>query len=339
MSNYSYNLIEPLLVNSQIEGSRIYCTFRTPSGDIIESFGKLGRPNSIEGKVRKQLTRTATRSARRIATRSVRSVLGGGMFGRMGSQIVRSMVSTDNVGDGGVSYGSAEKQAGILAAFEKVADRFNLDENSGEWREAAPMPTSAPPAGRKKIKIGHRAAKKEPKYSYSSDAAIAGSLFENQLKKAPVENGYDKEITARILTELANADGKISREERNFLGEIIPTEIGTINQLLERDPVSQIECEEVSEPVKETIFMLAWTVALSDFSIDREEVELLSEYAEMLGLSTDKQEDLIRAAKYNMLENVIDTSTVRAELFDLATKLELSNDAAERCLIDLKKRN
>jgi uncharacterized tellurite resistance protein B-like protein len=339
MSNYTYNLIEPLLVNSQIEGSRIYCSFRTPSGEIIESFGKLSRPKSMEGKIRKQLTRTATRSARRIATRSVRSVLGGGMFGRMGSQIVRSMVSTDNISDGGVSYGSAEKQAGILAAFEKVADRFNLDENSGQWQEAAPMPGNSTPSRRKKIKIGHRGAKKEPKYSYSSDAAIAGSLFENQLKKAPIENNFDKEITARILTELANADGKISREEKSFLAEIIPPEIGTINELLERDPVSQIECEEVSEPVKETIFMLAWTVALSDFSIDPEEVEILSEYAEMLGLTEDRQEGLIRAAKYNMLENVIDRSTARAELFDLSTKLELSNDDAERCLIDLKKRN
>lgn len=339
MSNYSYNLIEPLLVNSQIEGSRIYCTFRTPNGDIIESFGKLSRPKSVEGKIRKQLTRTATRSARRIATRSVRSVLGGGMFGRMGSQIVRSMVSTDSIGDGGSSYGSAEKQAGIMAAFEKVADRFQLNENTGEWQEATSMLTSSTPAKRKKIKIGHRGAKKEPKYSYSSDASTAGSLFENQLSKAPVENSFDKEITARILVELANADGKVSREEKNFLGEIIPAELGTINDLLERDPVSQIECEEVSEPVKETIFMLAWTVALSDFSIEPEEVEILSEYAEMLGLRSDKQEDLIRAAKYNMLENVIDTSTVRAELFDLAKKLELSNDEAERCLIDLKKRN
>ena len=341
MSEYSYTLIEPLLTHSQTEGNRIYCSFRTPSGDIVEAFATMPRPSGVQGKIKEQLTKTAARSARRIAARSIRSVLGGGMFGRMGSQIARSVVTPENVGVS--AYGTAEKQAGIVAAFAKVSDRFRFDDVTGQWSDAVAMPKTT----RSKIKIGgnrltsaeRRAARAEKKAAEAAAAENKTALFDVQLADAPVESAYDKEITARILTELANADGRISREEKEFLKEIIPPELGTIESLLARDPVSRIECEEVSDKVKETIYMLAWTIALADFSVDPSETDILAEYADMFDLSSDRRDAMVKAAKFNMLEKSIDSGISRAELFELADKLEMSNDDAERCLIELKKRS
>ena len=163
-------------------------------------------------------------------------------------------------------------------------------------------------------------------------------MFERQLSAYPVTNKYDKEILSRMLVEVANVDGNISEEERSFMESFIPTEIGTINSLLRWDKLSEVECEEVSAPVKKTIYMLAWINAMVDYEIDPDEKTKLMEFAEMLGLSDSDTREMIKASKYYILENAFGEELNRSELFELADCLQLAHDEAERCLIQYKKR-
>lgn len=305
----TYKLIEPLIENSQVDGSTIYCQFRTPNGRIIESSARLRQSNSVTGKMQRKATRLVTNRARRSASRLTRSMLGGGLLGRLGSQLIRDAGSNENLGI--QKYSSEDKRIATLAAFQKVEEYFDFDRSSNNWK--APVTLSNKPKDRL-------------------------SLFEKQVKKTPVETHYDKEILARMLVELANADNNISKEEKEFLASLIGPEIGHLDDLLKKDPISQIECEEVDDKVKKTIYMMAWVMALIDLDLDPNEKEILMEYADMFDFSEDDKNELIRNAQFYMVENSINVSISRSDLYDLADKLELSHDDAERCLIDIKKR-
>ncbi len=309
MSTITYQQIEPLIVSATLDRNQMVCTFKTPSGKIIESKASVRRHNDVQSQVQNRIKQMGTMQARMAVSRTLNQVLGGGILGRTASMVVRSATTVDALG---IKYTESEKQDAVVEAFKKVEQFFEFDNNSNAWRENKQQTIS----------------KGDPNVSE----------FEKQLVHAPIKNRYDKEVLARLLVEVANADGTISAEEKAFMQDFLPSEFGSIDALLRKDPLSPVECSEVDYEVRKTIYMLAWINALVDYDLDREEKSMLLEFAQLFGFNDADTRETIRIAKYYLVENALAEDLTRNELFDLADRLELSHEEAERCQIRYKKR-
>ncbi|GAB4411164.1 MAG: hypothetical protein OHK0039_16080 [Bacteroidia bacterium] len=304
--NYTYEQIAPLLVEAEVEGSKMFCTFEVPgTGTLVESTASMRRMNTVQGQVTRIVTRSVSREARRMTSRLISNLLGSGFVGRT----ARSVVNASTRGDLIQHYTEDEKRTAIVDAFARVAGHFQLDAPAGRWQAPAVPP---PPRER--------------------------SAFEEHVHKFPPQSNYDKEILVRMLVELAQADGAMSDEERDFLASFVPPELGRAEDWLHADPLSPIECEEVSKPCKRTLYMIGRALTLIDFEPKASEEALLSEMATMLGLQARDIAEADSQARAYVLESVIDTQTSREELLDLGDRLGMSQDEALRCQIQLKKR-
>jgi hypothetical protein len=94
----------------------------------------------------------------------------------------------------------------------------------------------------------------------------------------------------------------------------------------------------VSKGVKETIFMLSCAVVHLDLEAGNTELNLLAQFAEMLGLSPDADTNLRRIAKFYVLEQYLEPDTTRNQMFEISSRLKLSDEDALRCQIQWKKR-
>lgn len=297
----TYNSIESLILDTQLEGSKMNCQFQPEgSSKIIESSASIRRQKSVKSQVTKTLTRGAKQQFRRTAVNMLRSIFGGGIVTRMASQTINTTTRNADIGAG---YTDEEKQEAIVTAFKKVSNQFYYDSAKGEW--TAPKNLSG---------------------------------FEKQLQEFPVKEQYDKEILARLLAEMANADGDISGEEKDFLHSLIGDEFGSIDDLLEQE-LSEMECEEVESGVNESVYMLAWTMALIDNDLDAEEAKKLEEYGTMFGLDAQQIADSAQKARFYALEDIIKSGASKAELIKAGENIGVSRRDAERCLIQYKKRN
>lgn len=293
----------------------MYCAFQHPHSDqVIESEASIKRLNTVKSQVSRVVKRNVSRELRRSTSRMLRSALGGGFLGRTASQIVRTSTRDNDFVKG---YSDEEKQQAILNAYVQVAHLFE------EKQQTAPV---ASPAVSKRSSGGSRRIS-----SKISD-------FEAQLQRFPLKESYDQEILARMLAELATADGDISPEEEDFLNSFLPPSLGSIDTYLNSEPLSPIECEEVSQKAKITMLMVCMALSIIDLDLNPDEESMINEYADMLGIAGKKADGAWQKAKYYILESHIDTETPRPEVFDIGAKIGLSQDDSLRCQIQLKKR-
>lgn len=307
--SYTYEQIEPLIVSEEVEGRNVFLEFALPGSDeIFETKANIKRAKDVGSKVKGRVTRMAANQARRATSRVVRGALGGGMLGRTGGMAF-NMAAREGVKSTQNGVSNKEIKEATVKAFLNVAGNFAYDPDTGEWFKATDPPPPPP---------------KSP--------------FEEQVNAHPIVDPHDKSVFARVMAELAYADGSIAKEESEFFTDIIPPDQPTLDKLAKADPVSRIEAQEVTQGVKATIYMMAWVIAGIDLDIDPVEEELLAEYADVFELAEPRREELTRFAKYFVLEQNIDTDIPREELFELAAKIKLSNDEAERCRIAFKRR-
>lgn len=292
----------------------MYCAFQHPNSDqVIESEASIKRLKTVKSQVTRAVKRNVSRELRRSTSRMLRSALGGGFLGRTASQIVRTSTRDNEFVKG---YSDEEKQEAILTAYQQVAHLF-------QEKQAAPV---ASPIETKRSSGGSRRVS-----SKISD-------FEAQLQRFPLKESYDQEILARMLAELATADGDISPEEEDFLNSFLPPSLGSIDTYLNSDPLSPVECEEVSQKAKITSLMVCMALSIIDLDLNPDEESMINEYADMLGIAGKKADGAWKKAKYYILESHIDAETPRPEVFDIGAKIGLSQDDALRCQIQLKKR-
>lgn len=300
-------MIEPLILFQETDGRNVYVEFALPgSQEVFESKASIKKGSGVGSKVKRRVVQVARTQARMVATRAIRGAVGGGFVGRMSTAAVQTASQEVRPGEGPTE---AEIQAAIVEAFKRVAGNFEFDEPSGEWRKASAPPPPPP---------------KSP--------------FEEQLATHPIADPHDKNVFARVMAELAYADGTISKEEAELFKNIIPPDQPSLDRLAKADPVSKIEAEEVTQGVKGTIYMFAWVIALIDLNMDPVEEELLMEYGDVFTLPDNRREDLIKFAKFYVMEQNIDPDEPREELFQIADKIKLSHDDAERCRIAYKRR-
>jgi hypothetical protein len=304
---FTYEMIEPLIVFQETDGRNVFVEFGLPgSQEVFESKASIKKGNDVGSKVKRRVAQVAKSQARNIATRAIRGAVGGGFVGRISTTAFQTASQEVKPGEGPTE---GEIQAAIVDAFTRVKDNFHYDEASGEWGKALIAPPPPP---------------KSP--------------FEEQMNNHPIADPHDKNVFARILAELAYSDGSVSKEEAEFFKNIIPPDQPSIDRLAKADPVSKVEAEEVTALVKATIYMVAWVIALIDLNIDPIEEELLMEYADVFGLHDQRREELIKHAKFFVIEQNIDPDEPRDELFAIADKIKLNHDDAERARIAYKRR-
>jgi hypothetical protein len=309
-----------LIVQEEVRGRSVYCTFRCPvSGLTINASAaiELNAGQQVADRAQKTLKRRMLSTARSAVSRTITGALGHNLLGQLGRDLTNtaSMEVTRKVAQS--SFTPAMRQAAVVAAFERVADRFVWDKAQRRWIAATASTESL-------------------------------TDFDRQAQAAPITQAYDLGILARMLTEIANADHKISAEEKMFLADLIPPALaGNVNELLQRPPLSAIELEETTAgPARETLLMLAWGMALTDEMLAFQEQTRLADFAAGLGIAPAREAELKGYAQSYVLDHFFAEAYAdgkydarrRQRALATATALGLTEAEAERADVRYRKR-
>lgn len=303
----TYNLIKPLIVDVEVQGQRVFVEFQQPdTGNFIEAQASVRRGNSVGSAVSRSVKRTAIQQARSSITRMVGSLFGGGFLGRTARAATSTATSEYARGQSQQANAPTERdiEEAVVAAFKTVRNQFHWDEKAGAWGKP-----KAPAAAREK------------------------TPFEAQIERHPIADRHDRKVFARILADLASADGVIQDEEVTFFQSLVPTDAGSIHDIIASEPVSKVDCEMVKDGVRDTIYMFSWAIVMVDYEIHPKEVDMMGKYGDMLGIASSRKTELEHTAKVHMLEQALNPEISREELFELADSLNLNHDEAERAKI------
>lgn len=296
----TYESIRPYILEEKVESSKVLCKFQVDN-QVFESVGYI-RTDNKDGKARvtRMVTNTALGRLRSTVLRVLRKAVGGGF-----AATAVSMAGNEAMRQGteGFKYSRKDKETAVIKAFEKIS--LELAYEGGKWRLATEF-----------------------------------SEFEKLIKRNPFKNSYDKKILARMLVEMARADGKIESEEKAFFDDFLNEETGSLGELMRAPAISMIECEEVSPEAKENLFMIVAAVALTDNEFADEEKIKLDEYSQMFEFSDAKHEELVRYAQDYTIEAYIKANgqMTRDQVYAFADKIGMDRGEAERTQIRLEKR-
>lgn len=316
MSELTYESIEHLVADKKQTAGRLTVTFTCPeTGVSAESFANIAQGKGLKDVAKKSVKRSLFASLRVSVSHAVGSVLGQGVAGRAAREVSHHMM-TDAQRQG--IYSAGETKAAVVTAFERVSNQFKYDTATGKWLGAA-----------------GRAA-----------ATAPDSEFAKQLKAAPVVEKYDRGVMARMLTEIACIDGSVSDDEREFLDGFIDPDLGTVDDLAKRDRLSGVELSEVSDKVRDTLLMLAFSVALSDKELADEESVRLAEFAGGLGIQADRADELRKVAGEYLLDQAfalvyvtgVKDAEAHAEAMSLGSGMGLTREETERADVRYRKR-
>ncbi|MCH2044255.1 MAG: TerB family tellurite resistance protein [Saprospiraceae bacterium] len=297
----TYKSIKGLLVDERMEKGKMFCVFEV-EGERFEADAGIKRDMSKTGERVKSIVKMNMISRMRSSfNRILRGVLGGGMAGNIGSQVGNAVVSEKSRE---MVYSKADKEGAVVAAFKRIAFNFNFEE--GKWTIARKL-----------------------------------SEFEKRIRKTPLTAPYDKKTLARLLIEMAKADGSIAKEEKEFFQDFLNEDTGSFSELMRTPPVTAVDCQEVSKEAKENVYMITVAVALADREFDDSEKAKLDEYAEMFGFRPHEKEELIRFAQDYTVETAILSSGTELnldELYEFADNIGMPRAEAQRAQIRLSKR-
>ncbi len=209
-------------------------------------------------------------------------------------------------------------QSAVVLAFRRVDTAFVWDAAHGAWVSVQTQP------------------------ELSTD-------FDRQISHASPNTDYDRRILARLLVATANADGKITPEEKALLGEFIDPELGQIDELLALAVPATEEFAKLDAAGanRQTFLMLAWTLALTDRDLAEEEESLLNACAHDLGLSPEQATAAKRYAQIYIMDRMIDQYAFGGLIDDASRETVLAQSGtigmpradAERALRHYQARN
>lgn len=296
----TYESIKPYILEEKIEGTKVNCVFKI-DGETFEAYSNV-KSNTKDGatRVKKMVTNTAIGRARSMVLRVLRKAVGGGFAGTAVSMAGNEVLRQ---GTDGLKVSKGDKQAAVVRAFEKIS--LELAYEGGKWRLATEF-----------------------------------SEFEKLIKRNPLTKAYDRKILARMLVEMARADGTIEAEEKAFFDDFLTQETGSLRDLMRAPAISMVECEEVTENARENVFMIVAAVALTDNEFADEEQLKLDEYSQMFEFTERKHEELLRYAQDYTIETYIKSkgNMSRDEIYAFADKINMDRGEAERTQIRLEKR-
>lgn len=315
MSQNIYETIQPLIVHSEQQGSTMRVVFRCPvSEQEIEASAGLRQGNAAGSRLAGSFKRSMMWSVRNAIASAVRSAFGHGI---VGNTLAHGSREAMQAGESKVRYSDGDKREAIERAFEAVSDRFVWDAQNG-------------------------------RYIAAQAGGDAITDFMRQLGAAPPGTRYDRVVAARMLTEIAAADGQLGDDERAFVAGFITPDIGTLDELASAPRLSAAELAETSAgPVRDTLLMLAWAVAWSDDELAPEEATRLREFATALAVPDARVTELQGYVCGYLLDQSLARAyahgkrdgAAHAEAMALAQRLGMDATAAERADIRYRKRN
>ncbi|MGB1204935.1 MAG: hypothetical protein ACPG5B_04765 [Chitinophagales bacterium] len=299
-----YKDIKHLIVSQKEENGTMFCEFQDPSSQqIIRSEAKMKYKSSKRREVEHIAHSSAFYAMRIELMNALTKTIGTGYFGHAVRRMVYAMLpDSPSASPKGKAYNDHERKVAVVAAFKKVKNQFNQDRRQGTWE-----------------------MKREE------------STFDTVIKQAPITKVYDQEILMRMLIELARLDG-ISAEEHLFL-QSFTSDMISFNELLNKPNISHIEFEETTPAVRETMYLLAWVIALIDKKLTYSEKNKLTDYASMLNISYQRTQDLIKYAKHHIIGVAMKNELGKGAILQIAQDIELSNEEAERAMVQYRKRN
>lgn len=317
MQHTTYASIEALIKEAELSGTQVQCIFYHLDGETIRSSAAIPKNNSTMDRVGRTVKGQLLNRARSTASQSIFSLLGGGMLGRAGSMVVRGSIPNRSMIPN--EPDEEDIQNATIAAFKKVSSQYEYDETEDIWIAVAPQKQKLV------IKNTVNRANTDTSQNKSSEKETAGQL-----------NRFEKEVLARLLVEISDADGSVSGEEEFFLKNVIPRELGTIDQIRKMDSISPVEIRSLTLDSKLQILKSAMIISFSDLQPHENEMGLIQDYSNQMGLSSSQYKQLQKEAKIETLSNIIDEHTSRTDLLEIARQLNIPEEEAEMALIDIK---
>lgn len=173
--------------------------------------------------------------------------------------------------DKGVDFRRADVQAAIVAAFETIQSNFRWDEREKRWYETS----------------------------------VQASSFQRRLREMPITQAHDQEVLIRVLIELSKSDGVVSTEELLFISEFVNPTVGSLEEMLQKEPLTATEFKATSATARPSIVMLAWACALCDEELDPAEIARIEVAATNMGLSATESEQLRLDAQQFLLRQAL----------------------------------
>ncbi|MCP4444464.1 MAG: TerB family tellurite resistance protein [Myxococcales bacterium] len=317
MLSTNYDILFPLIAQATPDGATMRVTFRCPvTGTTVEAYATMQASDGVGSRAKAGVKRGLMWSLRGAVASAARQAVGGGMAGSMASGAAYG--ATSNVGSS-TSFSEEQKKAAMVEAFESVRGQFAWDAANNRF-------------------ISVQAASE------------VMTEFARQLEAAPVTTPYDRTVLARMLTEIACADGELGAEERTFLASFITADIGSIDQLSQQAMQNRLGAADLSEcaqgPSRETMLMLGWALAFTDQELAFAEEQRLGELATGLSLDPTRAQQLKTFAQVyavdNMLSHVYQTGkrddATYSWVMDFADRIGLEKTEAERADIRYRKR-
>jgi hypothetical protein len=310
-----YASIAPVVRSSEQKGTVMRVVFQDAvGGSPVEASAPLQRSKDLAGATRATAQRKLLSHLGFAISRAVNGALGDvNVLSKMAGGKVRSAVqglsaSIDS------KYSTTEKQAAIVHAFRSVSDRFR-------WDGAA--------------------------WVLAQGSTVPRGEFSEQLDAAPIDDRADLDVLARMLVELAGADGEVGEDEREFLGTFLPAQL-EVDVLIDGPALTEAELRGVSAgPVRESMLMLAWALSFSDDELADEEQDTCRRFARALGISVARGKAMRNAAAGFVLEQVfaeawsggIADEERREDAFAAADRLGLPRPVARRIESQHKRRH
>lgn len=317
MPHTTYDSIEALIKEVEVVGSQVQCIFFHLDGETIKSSGSIPKSNTTMDRVGRTVKSQLLNRARSTASQSIFSLLGGGILGRTGSMIMRGTMPTNSSMQSGPD--EEDIQNATIAAFNKISSNYEYNEEEDVWSAALPQ---------KQKMIMNKAAARQN--TSNPSVQVTEKRNPGQL------NRFEKEVLVRMLVEISDADGAVSGEEATFLQNAIPKEFGSIDQIRKMDYISPVEIKALSMDSKLQILKSAMVLSYSDLHPHENELGIIQEYANQMGFNSSQLNQLKKEAKLETLHHIIDETTSRSDLMDIAHQLNIPEEEAEMILIEIK---
>ncbi len=274
MPTPTYAQIQPLVAQQQLQGSTVHVVFQCPvTGEHESSTGPVRKGKAsafLQG-----MKGRAMSQLRWSLANMVRSALGGGYLGRTGSTMVHEATSGTTSGARAPTQG--ETQAAVVEAFAKVQSQFCWDVARGGWV--------------------HASAKPEQQTAF---AQLMGGVS--------IIEPFDRLVMARMLAEIAVADGYVDEGERDLVAAFTGGDLGSVEDLMQYPALSPNDLQSVSQPVRQAMLTLAWAVAFADEELEHSENERLAAFAVGLGLGGSQAQQASHVAREYVIDLLFDTA-------------------------------
>lgn len=309
MPELTYALVAPLVARSDVSGDRVQVVFQCPvSGDEIPASARI--TESQGSALKSEVKRTVWRNLRWSLSRMMYSVFGYGVGGAIGSAVADSAGA---MGERGHQPTRDELEAAIVDAFKSVGSRFAWDASNERFVSASVF----------------RELQTE---------------FTVIVQGARITKAWDRAVLARMLAELAAADGQLEEDERALFASFLPDQ--NLDNILEKPPLTKADLEETSADVRHEMWLLAAAMAVADETFADAEAKRLAAFGKALGISDKDQERGLALAKEYVLDQALESAYAdgrldkqeHAHVMQLAATLGIDEDRAGRLDARCRKR-